>query len=119
MDQETKDLITEAEKFIDRLTIKNHIVYQVRTHIDRLQRTGTGKEVLEHFIDLDQQYKGKHARLRMFARVYYYDGIILDANKIKYEYYNKANRHNQWTKVKRITHNNKPRCRDKTVSLDK
>jgi hypothetical protein len=119
MDQETKDLITEAEKFIDRLTIKNHIVYQVRTHIDRLQRTGTGKEVVEHFVAYSREHRTKSTYLIKLRKVFYFNNMIIDSNLFKYEYWNKANRQHRWNKVKKITYNSKPKCRDKRPNLDK
>jgi hypothetical protein len=111
MDQKTKDLVKEANKFISQLTIKNHIVYQVRTHIDRVCATGEGVEVLEHFVNFYSTNKEKYSRDRhnkKLLRLYYFNNMIIDANQIQYEYYHKANRHNEWTKVKKITHNNRP-----------
>lgn len=119
MDQKTKDLITEAEYYINRLTIKNHLVYQVTTHIDRLQRTGIGLEVVEHFVAFSKQHRNKSTYLHKLRKLFYFNNMIIDANLFKYEYWNKANRHNRWTSVKKITYNNKPKCRDKRPNLDK
>jgi hypothetical protein len=105
MDQQTKDLISEAQTMLSTLTAKNHIVYQVTTHIDRLQRTGEGKEVVEHFLSCIKSNKAKHVRQKYIKRVFYWDNVILDANLIKYEFYSRCNRHNEWTKVKRIAKN--------------
>ena len=119
MDQETKDLITEAQSILDRLTVKNHLVYQVRTHIHRLQRTGIGKEVVQHFVTYHNEHKLKSTYLKRIRKVFYFENMIIDSNLFKYEYYNKANRQNRWNKVKKITYNSKPKCRDKRPNLDK
>jgi hypothetical protein len=106
MDHKIKTLCEQAEELVSKFNCKHHLVYQVRTHIRRLQATGKGKEVLEHFIAYNDAHKGKTTRLKRFSRLYYCDGIILDANQIHYTFYNKANRHNEWVQVKRITCNN-------------
>ena len=119
MDRKTQELIKEAQRLVNKLTVKNHLLYQVTTHIDLVQRTGEGVEVLEHFVAFNQQYKNKSTYLNRMRKLFYCQGMILDANEFVYEYWNKANRHNRWTKVKRITYNNKPKCRDKRPGLDK
>ena len=113
MDQKTKDLVTEAKKILSKLTVKNHLLYQVTTHIDRLQRTGEGIEVVEHFVTYHNEHKKKSTYLNRIRKVFYFENMIIDSNLYKYEYYNKANRHNTWNKVKKITYNSKPKCREK------
>lgn len=113
MEPKIKDLITEAETILNRLTVKNHLLYQVTTHIDRLQRTGKGKEVVEHFVAYHNEHKQKSTYLKRIRKVFYFENMIIDSNLFKYEYYNKANRQSRWNKVKKITYNNKPKCRDK------
>jgi len=100
-------LIEQVEDIINTLSIKNHIVYQVRTHIDRLCATGEGKEVLEHFLTVYNTHKRKYVRDKYIKRLYYWDNFILDANKIEYQYYSRCNRHKAWNKVQTVRYNNK------------
>lgn len=99
------DLVDQAEEIIDTLSTKNHLKYQVRTYIDRLCATGEGKEVLKHFITVYKSHTRKYMRNKYIQRLYYFQDIILDANKIEYEYYSRHNRHNEWIKVERIRNN--------------
>jgi len=115
MDQKTQDLIAKANDIISTLTVKNHLVYQVRTHIDRVCATGEGKEVLQHFTEYYYRIRKRYSRdqsNKKLLKIFYFNNIILDANQIQYEYYHKANRHNEWTKVKKITHNNQPKYKN-------
>ena len=107
MDQQTKDLITEAKAILSKFTVKNHLIYQVTTHIDRLCATGKGNEVLEHFVGIYKAEKRKYMRNKYITKVYYFQNIIVDANKIQYEYYSRCNRYKEWNKVKTIRFNNK------------
>lgn len=100
-------LIAQVEKIIDTLTVKNHIVYQVTTHIDRLCATGEGTEVLEHFLMVYKSHKRKYRRDKYLKRLYYWNNNILDANKIEYQYYSKCNRHREWNKVQTVRFNDK------------
>ena len=34
MDQKTKQLVEQAQTLVNKLTTKNHLLYQVTTHID-------------------------------------------------------------------------------------
>ena len=101
------DLIKQANKYVSTLTVKNHLVYQVRTHIDRLCATGKGNEVLEHFVGIYKTEKRKYMRNKYITKVYYFQNIIVDANKIQYEYYSRCNRYKEWNKVKTIRFNDK------------
>lgn len=100
-------LIKQASNILDTLTVKNHLVYQVRTHIDRLCATGEGKEVLEHFVHTYTTKKPKYLRDRYLKKLYYYENKIIDANIINYEYYSRCNRHKEWNKVLTVRFNDK------------
>ena len=115
MDQEIKQLIKQAKKEVNQIKTAKHLVWQVRTHIDRLCATGEGKEVLQHFTEYYYRIRKRYSRdqsNKKLLKIFYFNNIILDANQIQYEYYHKANRHNEWTKVKKITHNNQPKYKN-------
>jgi hypothetical protein len=107
MDQKTQDLISEANSILSTLTSKNHLKYQVRTHIDSVCATGEGKEVLEHFISIYKSHKRKYVRNKYLTKLYYFQNIIVDANLIKYKYYSKCNRHKEWKPVLTVRFNGK------------
>jgi len=57
----------------------HHLTVQVHTHIDLLQRTGKGAEVLEHY---NRQNSNKNLH-----RVFYYEGKIYDFTDMEYDFY--------------------------------
>jgi len=91
MIQQYTDLIEKVWQKIKKTTRNDHhIVLQVQTHINLLQSTGKGQEVLEHYLANETWYLG---------RVFYYEGKVYDFNNLKIIKYSKANRHSQWNKV--------------------
>ena len=97
----TDDLIKQALDKIDGLNTDNYIGYQIRQHIELYREKGIGREVLIHYLEHDRLYIGH--------KVFYYNGIIIDRNKMKYQFYSRANRHNEWLKVKKILPKTKSR----------
>ena len=90
------DLISKVKEKLSRCHNRDHhIILQVHTHIQRLQATGKGAEVLEHYI------ASTNAELR---HIYYWEDKILDFSEIKKTIYSRANRHKVWKKVLRANH---------------
>ena len=97
MDQEIKHLIKQAKKEVNQIKTAKHLVWQVRTHIDRLCATGEGKEVLEHFLKFRRKYR--HGK-KTINKVYYFEGVICDANNIKSEFYTYNKKDKKWNLMK-------------------
>tara|TARA_R110000782_G_scaffold183545_2_gene273819 strand:- start:199 stop:504 length:306 start_codon:yes stop_codon:yes gene_type:complete len=94
------DLVKAVKHKLKKTTRNDHhIVYQILTHVERLQATGEGEEILEHYLANETWYLG---------RVFYYNGKIYDFNNMPVEKWSKANRHNLWFEVKSFSHLNRP-----------
>jgi|OM-RGC.v1.031040920 hypothetical protein len=93
------NLIEAVRKKLKKTTRNDHhIVFQVLTHVERLQATGEGEEILEHYLASKTWYLG---------RVFYYNGKIYDFNNMAIEKWSRANRHKSWSIVKSFTHLNR------------
>jgi len=97
----TDDLIKKATEKVESINADNYLGYQIKQHIDLYRLTGLGKEVLEHYLTHDRHYTSH--------KVFYYNGIIIDRNVIKYQFYSRANRHNEWLRVQKILPKTKAR----------
>ena len=98
MDQQHNQLLHDSRDKLSKCKNKqHHIILQVHTHIQSLQATGTGVEVLEHWL--------QHKRLKYLDKVFYYEGKVYDFNDAKSERFSRQNRNNKWQKVSKF-HNN-------------
>ena len=92
MDQIHIQLLELSEKKLSKTKNKqHHIILQVHTHIQSLQATGIGEEVLEHWLQQKQ--------LKYLDKVFYFEGKIYDFNNRWSQRYSKTNRHKKWQKV--------------------
>ena len=86
------DLISKVKEKLSRCHNRDHhIILQVHTHIQSLQATGIGEEVLEHWLQQKQ--------LKYLDKVFYFEGKIYDFNNRWSQRYSKTNRHKKWQKV--------------------
>lgn len=85
------DLIERAkDKVCQFKSRNNHIILQVHTHIQSLQATGIGEEVLEHYVKTHN---------KKLTRVYYFEGEVYDFTDLETDRYSRLNRHNKWVQV--------------------
>ena len=91
------DLISKVKEKLSRCHNRDHhIILQVHTHIQRLQATGKGNEILEHYLD------STNAQLN---KIHYYEGKILDFTNRNVTMYSRANKGKTWKKVQRLHKN--------------
>jgi len=88
------DLIKRAKEKVSTFKSRsNHIILQVHTHIQSLQATGIGQEVLEHYVKTNN---------KKLTRVYYYEGKVYDFTNLETDRYSCINRHKEWVKVSKF-----------------
>lgn len=92
-------LIQNVEHKLHGLSANNYFNYQIKYHLEEFKRTGRYAHILEHYISHNAPY--------LYHKVFYFQGNIIDRNKMKVELYSKICRHKIWKKISRISKKSK------------